>query len=463
MNILTQASEVEILLKDYNKRYDSEHVINFLTKSYYAKSNLRKIFEKHENWNEEAQAVIGFYEWLPKIDCQKYFRMINNCEFIPTDIKYFLRNISLSPIIENEEHLNYYCRYNNLETKAKSGQKLTRFLTALFSELDLKNAMGTREELNNYTGKIKTINVYEKWFVELSETFNMKRIKMNCSVSIHPMDFLNMSNGNSWSSCHNLEDGGWQAGTMSYSLDEYSFIFTVYDNKNGEKSYNCPKFARQIFAYSEGKILQSRFYPAKSEYRGEYELISDIVKDIINVGEGYNGSWTRKDNTVFKMSNKSLGYNDVYHSENEVMLHVAEFIECNDTINICNQNAYCLHCGNKLEETNSLTCEYCNNCTCFHCGSEESEENMYYNEGNNELYCGDCIRYCDDCGELLFEGWNIEYLDDMTLCCNCINNYFECEECNCIVHVNDLYYDDYSDRSLCGYCYDRIQETNENK
>lgn len=116
---------------------------------------------------------------------------------------------------------------------------------------------------------------FEKRYAQLTDNISDGVVKMKYCLSVNPLDFLLMSNGNSWSSCHYLDkDNGdkcYQAGTMSYPVDEVSMIFfSISDTRATDNFYSFKKCKRQIVCYDGDSVLQSRLYPDVSRY-GSYD------------------------------------------------------------------------------------------------------------------------------------------------------------------------------------------------
>lgn len=116
------------------------------------------------------------------------------------------------------------------------------------------------------TGVKKAINKkylsnpkYNKLFAEYSDMVSGNKRKIKFFISVNPIDYITMSLGRSWSSCHGFS-GGYFGGTVSYMLDSVSIITFVFDE--------CPsdfategKIYRNMFHFSGNTLLQSRVYP----------------------------------------------------------------------------------------------------------------------------------------------------------------------------------------------------------
>ena len=78
---------------------------------------------------------------------------------------------------------------------------------------------------------------------------------------MNPVDFLLMSNGNSWHSCHYIGDypdeaGCFSSGTIAYMMGEDSFIVSVIDKEWPDDNLAfAPKINRQVFGYRDYQLL----------------------------------------------------------------------------------------------------------------------------------------------------------------------------------------------------------------
>ena len=171
---------------------------------------------------------------------------------------------------------------------------------------------------------------YERDFARFSDSCATTANEITYTLSINPIDYLLMSNGNSWSSCHYIEAGNsdkcYQAGTLSYLMDGCSMIFTtIAGHHKGEKKLALlEKRNRQMFMYSEGAILQSRLYP---DYEDDAFGIKvwNFVKDQINLCKGEDISYNERDqyavDRFFKTAHNSLHYRDYEYSSYHIVVH----------------------------------------------------------------------------------------------------------------------------------------------
>lgn len=100
---------------------------------------------------------------------------------------------------------------------------------------------------------------YNKLFAEYADMVSGTKRDIKFYISVNPIDYLTMSNGRSWNSCHKV-GGGWFGGTVSYMLDSVSIITFVF-NETPTDFANEGKIYRNMFHYKDGVLLQSRIYP----------------------------------------------------------------------------------------------------------------------------------------------------------------------------------------------------------
>ena len=97
---------------------------------------------------------------------------------------------------------------------------------------------------------------YNAKFAELADALNPLSLSRTAALSVHPCDYLEMSNTrNSWSSCHNLEDGCYRAGTLSYLAEVDSLVFTDATSYAGEVTLNG-EWLNVAFAQADASATQ---------------------------------------------------------------------------------------------------------------------------------------------------------------------------------------------------------------
>lgn len=140
---------------------------------------------------------------------------------------------------------------------------------------------------------------YEKCFAAFSDAIKNKSEKLKFVLSIHPADYMRMSFGNSWKSCHKLGEGCYQAGTLSYMLDTCSMVGYVVKTECKDEYWKEGKIFRQMFMYNGAEMLKSRLYPDYSVNDAIYgTAFADCVAKILDIPS----DWERVNSVLTTMS-----------------------------------------------------------------------------------------------------------------------------------------------------------------
>lgn len=282
------------------------------------------------------------------------------------------------------------------------------------------------EEVYDYpSGTYITKKTYGSQYAKYCDAMNPLEIKRHTVLSLNPIDYLTMSFGNSWASCHtidklNIRDRGksysgcYSSGTMSYMLDETSLVFyTVNADYDGEKFELEDKISRNMFHFAEGKLIQGRVYPfdqtddgnscGNEIYKPYREIVQKIFADCMEVPNlWYNKKGTSECEKV--AFHRGTHYPDIVHYSN---CNVS-YLRKNPTDTDFNfnkvqigQRPICIECGERHTYNECI-----NHCVdpggevCACCGgpiSADDIENGYYRL-TQEGYCHDsdeCAVYCE--------------------------------------------------------------------
>ena len=157
----------------------------------------------------------------------------------------------------------------------RSGMKRSRVINTVFKEYPIgddhkidatKFTDGHEEGDRNYLS-------YNKLFAKAADDTNPLKIKRITVLSVNICDFLLMSNGNSWSSCHFINRSGayqgcYKAGTLSYSNDGTSMCFYTLPETYGgiwkRKSYDNYSFMKTVCFCSLASTRRAAMRRAKA-------------------------------------------------------------------------------------------------------------------------------------------------------------------------------------------------------
>lgn len=278
--------------------------------------------------------------------------------FMPVSLVNFLDSLSnykVTSIDEDfiETYTNYLGSYN-LDIKLVPGMKTSRAVNRICSKLGINN-----------------VKSYNKYFATYADALSPLKIKRHTVLSCHPLDYLLMSNGNSWTSCHTInkftkEDNGFggchASGTISYMLDSCSLVYYEVDaDYNGNSIELQPKIVRQMYHYGDRILVQGRLYPQKNDgdelpYTERRKIVQKVFADLL----GEPNYWHNKKGTsacksVIDTAYGSTNYDDYF-----------EFGSCNvsyikgeedETKNIIVGHApICIECGDRHSEEGNINC-----------------------------------------------------------------------------------------------------------
>lgn len=202
----------------------------------------------------------------------------------------------------------------------------------------LKLQTGTK--ISRIMSKLLPADLIDKTQTAYSMFLQKFNGKGKAVISIHPIDYLTMSeNTSGWRSCHAL-DGEYRAGTLAYMMDTTSTIAYVTNSKfdksyvewdNGTRKvakmsvdnkswrqvvlFKAPRF-EEYLEHSVPFAVQSRQYPAiiNSYSNAVSKLIEDVMSS--NLGDTYS---VRKKLSVsflqelVENEDCAVWYNDIYH------------------------------------------------------------------------------------------------------------------------------------------------------
>ena len=424
-----------------------------------AKQNLIDLLSQHEKWDANRLAIImPFYE-LRKPDwgnagweAEKMTYVLNTEERTVKSEEYkkfiytfgiWFANKETNEI--SEENLKRYTEiYGNTSTidalRVRVGQKVNKVIRKAV------DCMIEHANFNNEDRKAEVKKEVERRYAAYSDHMKEKKIRRDVVISVHPADFLMMSNGVSWSSCHYL-DGCHAAGTTSYALDNVSMIlFTV--NEGDAYNFTAGKINRQIYCYRDHQILQSRLYPnyENTELSTQFR---NLVEKVICELTGDENLWVvRKNTSNFNIAdNSDLHYPDYdYSSYNTRFCINKNYIEKEKELSkiYIGSNGCCLKCGNMLTDANSVLCYDCRDdgYRCPICGDWHSDADYMveaYYEGDWQYVCerhiGYDVFYCEECDRYYEETDITRTEDGYWLCDSCMDEVAKyCESCGNYYH-----------------------------
>lgn len=259
---------------------------------YDAKKNLMDVFRKHPNWNEKEKCIVCDLQISRATDLRSVASAAN--ELFSKMTSYNVFNIeSARSYLRIQDLLASYCSYRYDECvmvldRITDGIK-SSLIRASMSDDGISTGMKASRLINAVMKKFNLTDVpnYNKEFAICSDAMAVKPLTVKYVVSLNICDFVTMSHGNSWSSCHSFRNhGGWHAGSLSYANDNVTVITYGLD-KGFDKDvyYNQDKIFRQLFMINKDRTeyIQSRMYPASNTYKNN-EINAGFNKILSEVG-----------------------------------------------------------------------------------------------------------------------------------------------------------------------------------
>ena len=298
-------------------------------------------------------------------------------------------------------------------------------------------------------------DLFEDFRIKHSLIFNDAKIKSKAFISIHPLDFLTMSDNNShWQSCMNWRDFGcYKLGTLEMMNSNMVFCCYlcadspfVFDQENEEQGTWNNKRWRNLFYVTKDIAVAGKGYPFRNEdFDGLFlNEIKRLAKE--NCGWSYtfgpeyyndmkhiNSEFCFDRARDFIRTNQTTKHNIILDSN--IMYN--DFVADHQTKHICYRNkvkktkvlqvsgkAQCLCCGDSLVDrqddpdgyndrfhnTETVLCESCSeDFYCEYCqhynftGKHYRLTRKSYNKEHNYQMCAECatkyLFVCPCCGE----------------------------------------------------------------
>lgn len=362
------------------------------------------------------------------------------------------------------------CDSLGLNPSRYNGMKISKFFILL-----LKEIMKTVDtERTDEMKKLETmeIDIISQDFSQLINTLKTAKRKQTVVLSVALEDFISMSYGNGWESCHRL-GGLYGQGCIAYALSKNVVLAYV---KNEINKYQ-KNWRQVIYCDAEtGFAIGSRQYPTVNENASK--LARNMWQKTFN-GKNYNqlttegfvfskkssgmSEWIETHNEFAYIDIHQLGYGDSRIDGNVWMTWHKEHGK--NTLVACEHEILCLTCGewHSDRSDNSVSCENCysgDKCYCEYCGYYHHEDDVQYVDCENGYVCDDCLgdnyTYCEHCNDYYRDEDTVWIESEgRSVCQSCCDYHYDyCEECNEYVSNDEAISVNGGDMCVCEYCID---------
>ena len=463
------------LLDEYDYKYTDEALDKIICEWADKKGTLIEAFKKHPNYVDgkfmiafnvdyerplNADGAVVFWYWLERnavvpmrhdlpVEVLEQRRK-EQCTCLPSRLYTFLHDMYTiaNRTISSETAAQINEMLPNI--RAQGGQKTSRVINKICTYLGYDKADG-----------------YNREFAKFADSLNPMKITRHTVLSLNPLDYLTMSFGNSWSSCHTIDktnkrhmpnsySGCYSSGTISYMLDGASMVFYTVDSEYDSNEYwDQPKINRQMFHYCADKLVQGRLYPQDNDGCSDlYTANRVIVQEIIAKIFEFPNLWKLETGTSaadrYIISN-GTHYRD-YRNYGNCTLSIIKDSD-NEEKFVVGSSPICVSCGDRHNHEDSICC--CDEAhTCANCGCSIDEDDRYYVDG--QYYCDECVTYCECCDRYELND-NTRWIEseDRYVCTSCLGEYYAyCYHCDEYHNTDNMTWVESEDRYVCDDCLD---------
>lgn len=215
---------------------------------------------------------------------------------------------------------------------------------------------------------------YNKRFAEYADLIAGGTRHMKLYISLNPLDYLTMSFGKSWASCHTIDktnkrhmpnhySGSYCGGTLSYMLDSCSFI-TFIHNSVPDDIVTEGKIYRNMFHFDKENyvLIQGRVYPQGNDGATDlYKTIRNSVQKELSACLGQTeDKWVRRTSFAADIQSEGAHYRDYDCFRNNC---VESYLRCNDIPRLFSKTightGVCLRCGETYTRSGGLSHAVC--------------------------------------------------------------------------------------------------------
>ena len=300
-------------------------------------------------------------------------------------------------------------------------------------------------------------------------------------LSIHPLDFMSLSeNTYNWRSCHAL-DGEYCAGNLSYMGDAATIICYIKGKEdavlpNFNFKWNSKKW-RMLLHFSEKRdmMFAGRHYPFVAPEI--FNRINYVLYDYFNINMDFYTDWDNYMINDMRLADKYICINRQLYPLWEIIKDKSK-LHYNDLLySTCYQPYYSYlwsvvgrrgydSFGNITEEAYIPKFYIGHEVKCLECGETHigCGEGVFVCDGCRTDYSDD-MYICECCGRR-------HYYDEMTwvndsdacICDDCLETEaFKCEVCKTYWFNSEAQYDEINNEYYCPHCMEAIENGRKNK
>lgn len=273
----------------------------------------------------------------------------------------------------------------------QKGSRLIRSITKIANALDIDKEL-TQQFVNEH-----------------SRLLNQKELHGTLCLSIHPMDYMTMSdNREAWGSCMSWdEDGEYRVGTLemmnsncvvvAYLKSDRKYLFGWERDSWNSKKWRC------LFVVNNQMIASVKSYPYNND--SITVAVMNKLREMLEQAYGYHYTEPKAEGsskTIYMAQDEKEFKFRMWTDEmyNDFGCASSHFVSINNDFEFVNQATYdinysgkarCIVCGGNIYDHDTLMCNSCDPryiCTC--CGERYTSEEEGYFDEDGEWWCESC-------------------------------------------------------------------------
>lgn len=203
--------------------------------------------------------------------------------------------------------------------------------------------------------------LYNKEFAKYADMVSGLKRSIKFFISVNPLDYLTMSFGVNWASCHTIDkenrrrmdnsySGQYCGGTMSYMLDTVSIIAYVHNTM--PENYETGKVYRNMFHLGgDGVLLQGRIYPQGNDgctdlYK-EFRVI--MQKELTSILGLATNRWVKR-SSITNINSVGDHYRDYNYNHSCNISYPSERPQCQQYRMTVGSLRICPYCGESADD-----------------------------------------------------------------------------------------------------------------
>ena len=372
-----------------------------LSKTFYYVADQKIVMDefKQKLYDDEDSAIYKFRVALKRaIDWNEL------CELNDGKVGAIISELYYSPF-------SYCLREQSLYDNSASCPEGLVIKGQLPNEVDVQFCKGSKviKVLGKYAKAYNLEAEFEAFRIEHSQILNQKKISGELCLSIHPLDYITMSdNSNRWCSCMSWQEyGEFRGGTVEMMNSPVVIVAYLKDEHIDYHYWNSKKW-RELFIVNESLIAGVKGYPYQNaEFEKEViEWLRDLAfkncdwtyhdPEWVEVNGGDEACDSR--GNTYRFDTGWAMYND-FRARNEEHTHLIAVKSGSRSRHFAIQYSgerQCMWCGKLNQDFSDEGMLACDECAiepmyCADCGMKIYDSDEYYELGGN-YYCADC--YC---------------------------------------------------------------------